>query len=106
MIDEQRVRTGKLRATGEARRETSDEAAATLALRALAHIAGDEELGPRLLETTGLDVATLRARAGEPVVLAEVLAFLTNHEPSLLACAEALDVPPLQLADAERTLRA
>ena len=84
----------------------STDAALTLALRALAHIAGDPVLGPRLLSTTGLDVETLRARAGDPALLAEVLAFLTNHEPSLIEVAAALDVRPAELAAAEQGLTA
>ena len=83
-----------------------DEAAQTLGLRALAHIAGDPDLGPRLLDVTGLDVATLRARAGEPALLAAVLGFLTAHEPSLVATAAALNVKPQALADAHRQLDA
>ena len=107
MIDERRVRTPiGPRGSGTSGRAGAQEAAATLALRALAHIVGDPDLGPRLLATTGLDVATLRARAGDPSLLAEVLAFLTNHEPSLLACAAALDVPPAQFAQAEQVLGA
>jgi len=79
---------------------------ATLALRALAHVAGDDDLGPRLLEITGLDPATLRARAGEPALLAAVLNFLTAYEPSLVEVAEALDVTPQRLADAAMRLDA
>lgn len=80
--------------------------AAVLALRALAHVAGDDDLGPRLLAVTGLDPAELRARAGDPVVLAAVLEFLTSHEPSLIATAEALDVRPERLAAAQGVLEA
>lgn len=82
----------------------SREAAETLALRALAHIAGDADLGPRFLDLTGLDVATLRARAGEPGVLAAALGFLEAHEPSLIATAAALEVRPAALAAAHRVL--
>lgn len=76
----------------------------TLALQALAFIAADAELGPRLLDLTGLDSATLRARAGDRDVLSATLGFLAAHEPSLLACARALDVSPDVLIDAERRL--
>lgn len=86
------------------RRPIEDDA--TLALRALAHIVGDDDLGPRLLEMTGMDAVSLRARAGEPAVLAAVLNFLTAHEPSLIEVAEALDVPPQRLADAALRLDA
>lgn len=82
------------------------DAAAILALRALAHIAGDPDLGPRFLDLTGLDVATLRAHAGEPEVLGAALGFLEAHEPSLVATAAALDVKPSALIDAHRMLAA
>jgi len=78
--------------------------AATLALRVLAHIVGDADLGPRFLDLTGLDVATLRTRAGEPDVLAAALGFLESHEPSLIATAHALDVQPAALVAARAVL--
>ena len=81
------------------------DAAATLALRALAEIVGDAELGPRFLDLTGLDVATLRGRAGEADVLAAVLGFLEGHEPTLVAVAGALGVAPGELVAAHRALQ-
>ena len=36
--------------------------------------------------------------------LAAVLLFLENHEPDLIACAEALGVPPLRLVAARQEL--
>ena len=78
--------------------------AETLALRALAHIAGDADLGPRFLDLTGLDVATLRARAGTRDVLAAALGFLDSHEPSLVATADAIGVKPAALVAAHRAL--
>ena len=74
--------------------------AATLALLALAHVAGDEELGPRFLALTGMDAGELRARAGEPAVLAAVIEFLAAREADLVACAEAIGVKPAVLAAA------
>ncbi len=82
----------------------SGEHAETLALRALAYVAGDAELGPRLLDLTGLDASGLRARAADPAVLAATLQFLAAYEPSLIACAAALDVRPAALIEAERLL--
>ncbi len=79
-------------------------AAETLALRALAHVAGDMDLGPRFLDLTGIDVATLRARAGSSEVLTAVLGFLTAHEASLIATARALAVAPAALVRAHETL--
>ncbi len=89
-----------------ARIQSSGENAETLALRALAYVVGDAELGPRLLDLTGLDAGALRAGAGDPAVLAATLQFLAAHEPSLLACATALDVRPAVLIDAEQQLAA
>jgi hypothetical protein len=80
--------------------------AEVLALGALAHVVADADLGPRFLAVTGLDPASLRARAGEPGLLAALLAFLAAHEADLLATAAALGVPPAALAAAARTLRA
>lgn len=87
-----------------ARTYSSSEGAETLALRALAYVAGDAELGPRLLDLTGLDADGLRARAADPEVLAATLQFLAAHEPSLIACAAALDVRPAALIEAEHRL--
>lgn len=80
------------------------DAAETLALRALAHIVGDPDLGQRFLDLTGLDVATLRARAGTPDVLAAVLSFLAGHEQSLVTTAHALEVKPEELIRAQAVL--
>ena len=80
-------------------------AATTLALRSLGWVVADPELGPRLLDVTGLSVADLRGRAADPQLLAEVLAFLAAHEPSLIATARALDVRPQQLTAALAVLQ-
>lgn len=79
-------------------------APAVIALQALAHIAGDPDLGPRFLALSGLDVDTLRDRAGDPVVLAAVIDFLTGREADLVACAEAIGVKPQALVAAGAAL--
>lgn len=76
-----------------------DEAAA-IALSALAWALGEAGRAQRLLDLTGLDPAGLRARAGDPALLAAVLAFLESHEPDLVACADALNVDPVRLVAA------
>ncbi|MGR6330505.1 DUF3572 domain-containing protein [Sphingomonas sp. XXL09] len=81
---------------------TSDSA--TLALQALVWTLGDGDRATRLLGVTGLDPADLRARAGDPAVLAATLMFLESHEPDLVACAAALDVPPQALVRARERL--
>lgn len=74
--------------------------APVLALQALAHVAGDDDLLPRFLALSGLDAATLRARAQDPQLLAALIAFLAARESDLVACAGAIGVPPAALAAA------
>ncbi|MHA6718264.1 DUF3572 family protein [Sphingomonas sp. RS6] len=83
--------------------ETNPEA---LALQALAWTLGEPARASRLLDLTGLDPASLRARAAEPSLLAATIAFLESHEPDLVACAAALDVPPAALVAARGALEA
>ena len=80
------------------------DAAAALALQALVWCLSEEDRAQRLLDLTGLDPSDLRARAGEPAVLASVLGFLEAHEPDLLACADALEVRPESLVAARERL--
>lgn len=76
----------------------------TLALLALAHIAGDETLFARFFALSGLDQASLRARAGEPAVLGGVLDFVMGDERLVLSLAQTFDVPPEAFAKARRKL--
>lgn len=73
-------------------------------MRSLAWAIADEDRAGRLLALTGLDGDALRARLGEPAVLAAVLGFLEAHEPDLIACAEALGVKPEALVRARHRL--
>lgn len=82
-------------------RETNAEA---LALQALVWTLGDPARASRLLDLTGLDPSELRARAGDPVLLAATLGFLESHEPDLIACAGALEVKPSELVAARAAL--
>jgi len=86
-------------------RETNEDAGA-LALRALVWTLAEPDRAQRLLDTTGLDPQDLRARAGEPAVLAAVLGFLENYEPDLIACADGLEVAPAALVAARAELEA
>ena len=61
-----------------------------LALQALVWTLESPARAERLLALTGLSPAELRGGAGEPGVLAAILAFLEAHEADLVACAEAL----------------
>ena len=75
-----------------------------LALHALGWILSDEPRAERLLGLTGLAPEDLRASLGERATLAAILSFLTGHENDLVACADALQVPPASLAAAAQRL--
>lgn len=77
---------------------------AVLALQALAHVAGDDAMGPRFLELTGMDGAALRANADKPQTLMALLDYLMANEQDLLATADAIGVEPQALANAARRL--
>ncbi len=82
--------------------QTND--AEALALGALGWTLSDDARASRFLALTGLTPETLRARLAEPALLAATLRFLEGHEPDLLACADALGVPPSFLVEARREL--
>jgi Protein of unknown function (DUF3572) len=76
----------------------------TLALLALAHIAGDEALFARFFALSGLDEASLRTRATEPAVLGGVLDFVLGDERLVVSLAQTFDVPPDAFARARHKL--
>ena len=82
--------------------QTND--AELVALRALGWALADERRADRFLALTGLTAETLRARIGEPAVLAAGLRFLEAHEPDLVACADFLELAPAELVEARRKL--
>ena len=84
------------------REQTND--AEAVGLRALGWTLSDDARAERLLALTGLTPETLRARVGERSLLAAMLRFLEDHEPDLVACAEALGLTPLELVEARRSL--
>ena len=75
-----------------------------LALTALAAALSDERRARRFLDLTGIGTDELRARAGEPALLAALIRFLEAHEPDLVAVAEAAGVSPGALVEARRAL--
>lgn len=75
-----------------------------LALQALGWVLQHEERAQRLLALTGLDPRDLRSGLEDPAMLSSLIGFLANHEPDLVACAEAIGVPPEQLAQAAHQL--
>ena len=77
---------------------------AALALQALGWILSDEPRAERLLGLTGLAPDELRASLDERATLAAILSFLTAHENDLVACADAMQVPPAAIAAAAARL--
>lgn len=75
-----------------------------LALGALASTLGDSRRAQRFLDLTGIGTDELRARAGDPALLAALIRFLEAHEPDLIAVAEELGIPPDQLVEARREI--
>ena len=75
-----------------------------LALMALATAVSDERRARRFLDLTGIGTEELRARAGDPELLAALLRFLEGYEPDLVAVAEAMQVEPGSLVEARREL--
>ncbi|MEO7278061.1 MAG: DUF3572 family protein [Sphingomicrobium sp.] len=75
-----------------------------IGLAALAETLGEPRRGQRFLDLTGIGTDELRARAGDPVLLAGLIRFLEAHEPDLVTVAEALGIAPADLVGARRTL--
>jgi hypothetical protein len=76
------------------------EADETMALRLVGWIVADAARADRLLALTGLDPDALRTSLSEPATLGALMDFVINHEPDLLACAQALAVDPAALVAA------
>ena len=72
----------------------NQDAAETLALSALAHIAGDAKLLERFMALSGTDASMLRHGAADPSFLAGVLDFLMSDEAALTAFCEASAIAP------------
>lgn len=71
----------------------SADAAETLALDALAWLAGNEDLLPVFMGATGAGAEDLRSRAGEPEFLGSVLDFLMMDDAWVIAFCEARGLP-------------
>ena len=77
-----------------------------LALAALAATLTDERRAQRFLELTGIGTDELRSRAGDPQLLAALLAFLEAHEPDLMDVATSIGIEPKALVAARLELEA
>ena len=80
------------------------ESAHTIALQALAHIAGDERILGRFMGLTGLDATGLRSGAADPSVLGGVLDFVLGDEAVLMEFCEAAGIQPETPARARAAL--
>lgn len=78
--------------------------AETLALRALGWLAGNDELLPVFLGSSGATLADLRGRMREPAFLASVLDFLLMDDAWITGFAAAEHVRPESLAAARAAL--
>ena len=66
------------------------ERAETIALHALAWIAGHEDLLPIFLNASGATLADLRRQAPDPAFQASVLDFLTSEDAWVIAFSDSL----------------
>jgi hypothetical protein len=76
----------------------------TLALQALAFIAGDDDRLERFIGLTGIAPASLRELAQSSAGLGAVLDYLLGWEPLLLEFAAAHELKPESIAAARRKL--
>ena len=77
-----------------------NEADETLALQVIGWIVADQDRADRMLALTGLDAPALRASLSDRGTLTALMDFAINHEPDLLACAEAIGVSPARIVAA------
>lgn len=77
--------------------------AETIAARALAWMAGDDDLLPIFLGATGASADDIRAQAGDPAFLGSVLDFLAMDDAWIIAFCDAAGLPyeaPMQARQA------
>ena len=87
-------------------RTIARDEAETIAIQALAFLAGrPDDLG-RFLAVAGLGPANLRRAAADPAFLAGVVAYLLGDEKLLLAFAADIEMTPQRLAEVGRLLGA
>lgn len=84
--------------------DNARDAAETIALRALAFLAGDGERLGRFLALTGIGPDALRSQAREPQMLAGVLDHMMQDETLLLVFAAEAGVKPETIAAAHFVL--
>jgi hypothetical protein len=80
------------------------EVAETLAIQALAFLAGEPESLGRFLAITGIGPEEIRDAAREPRFLVGVLDYLASDEPLLIAFAKQIGVDPADVMRASAVL--
>jgi uroporphyrinogen-III synthase len=90
------------RATGK--HSMTRDAAEAIGLQALLAITAEATSLGRFLAETGLDPAELRARAGEPELLAAVLGHLLSDDSALLVFTSGNGLDPLDVHAAHTAL--
>jgi len=84
--------------------QLSQETAETTALQALGWLAGNEELLPVFLGTTGASVGDVRQQAMDPDFLGAVLDFIMMDDAWVMDCAGAINVAPERIVLARQSL--
>lgn len=82
----------------------SQDAAETVALKALAWLAGDDDLLPVFMGASGVTEGDLRAGAGDPAFLGAVLDFLLMDDAWVIRACDATGIAYADLAAARAAL--
>lgn len=80
------------------------ETAETVALQALGWLAGNEELMPVFLGSTGASVDDVKRQAGDPAFLGSVLDFIMMDDNWVIDCAASAAMPPERIMQARQSL--
>ena len=84
--------------------KVSKDAAESIAAQALAFLASEPQRLAGFLGVSGIDLGELRARAGDPDLLAAVLDYLVRDESQLLVFAAEAGMPPERVVMAGHVL--
>lgn len=87
-----------------AKSQSHTEEAELLAIHALGFLGADTERLQRFMDLSGLDVAAIRAGAGNPGFLGGILDHLLGDESLLLIFAEEQNMRPERIAELRRKL--
>lgn len=75
-----------------------------IAIDILAWLANEPELLSRFLALTGTEPAAMRTAIAEPGFMGGLIAFLMDHEPTLMAFCQATDTAPEDVVRAHAVL--